>query len=84
MARTAMEHRRRVGRVLEAPERAHGVQRTRPAGPEGRTRVERIFVNGDGQPEYVRVTKGRHVQKSILLPVQFVSLDPERRTLTLG
>ena len=83
MVRTAMEHGRRVGGVLEAPDECAGYEVLDPLGQKV-GRVEKIFVNGGGQPEYVRVKTGRLARKSLLLPVQFVSLDPKRRTLTLG
>lgn len=43
-----------------------------------------MFVNGDGEPEYVRVNIGRFARKSVLLPVHLVEVDRERRTLKLG
>ena len=40
-------------------------------------RPQKLFVNGDGHPGYLRVRLG-------LLPVQEVGVDDERRTLVLG
>jgi hypothetical protein len=45
--------------------------------------VERLFVNGDGEPEYIRVRTGVFGSKAILIPVQMVAVDDERRTLVL-
>jgi hypothetical protein len=45
--------------------------------------VEKLFVNGGGEPEYVRVKIGLFGLKSVLLPVQMVAVDDERRTLVL-
>ena len=45
--------------------------------------VEELFVNGDGEPEYIRVKIGLFGMKSVLLPVQMVAVDDERRALVL-
>ena len=45
--------------------------------------VERVFVNGDGEPEYVRVEIGLLGMKSVLIPVVSVSVDEERKVITL-
>ncbi len=46
-------------------------------------RVEKLFVNGGGEPEYIRIKIGLLVLKSVLLPVLYVAVDEERRVLTL-
>ena len=46
-------------------------------------RTERIFLNGRGEPEYIKVKMGYFGFKSILIPVLSVATDEERRTLTL-
>ena len=46
-------------------------------------RVEKIFVNENHEPEYVRVRMGLFRTKSVLIPTKFVALDEERRTLVL-
>ncbi|MDP8974321.1 MAG: hypothetical protein M3N45_14420 [Actinomycetota bacterium] len=53
--------------------------------PEGRKigRVAQIFTNRRGEPQYIRVRVGPFGLRSVLIPVCFVTLDEERRTLTL-
>jgi hypothetical protein len=45
--------------------------------------VEKLFVNWSGEPEYIRVSVGFFGFKSILLPVQEVAVDEQRRILVL-
>jgi hypothetical protein len=45
--------------------------------------VEKLFVNWNGEPEYIRVSVGYFGSKSILLPVQEVAVDEQRRILVL-
>jgi len=53
--------------------------------PEGRKigRVKELFVNVHAEPEYVRVRTGVLGLKTFLIPIGFVAVDEERRTLTL-
>ncbi len=53
--------------------------------PEGQKigRVIQIFTNRRGEPQYVRTRVGLFGLGSVLIPVCFVTLDEERRTLTL-
>ena len=53
--------------------------------PEGRRlgNVKELFANASGEPEYVRVRIRLFGLKSVLIPVGFVVVDDERRTLTL-
>ncbi len=53
--------------------------------PEGRKigRVVQIFANRRGEPQYVRIREGLFGSGPVLIPVCFVTLDEERRTLTL-
>jgi hypothetical protein len=53
--------------------------------PRGRRigRIKRVFVNGRGEPEYIGVKIGLFGFKTILLPVQSVAADEERRALSL-
>jgi hypothetical protein len=46
--------------------------------------VKELFVNADGDPDYIRVELGMFGLKTVLLPVQMVAVDHERRTLVLG
>jgi hypothetical protein len=53
--------------------------------PRGRRigRTEKVFANGRGEPEYIRVKMGLFGLKIVLLPVQSVAVDEERRALVL-
>ena len=53
--------------------------------PEGRKigRVIEVFTNRRGEPQYIRTRVGPFGWRSVLIPVCFVTLDEERRTLTL-
>ena len=46
-------------------------------------RAERFFLNGSGEPEYIRVKTGLFGFKRVLIPVQTVTVDEERRALVL-
>ena len=54
-------------------------------GPLGEPlgRVERIFSNGDGEPQYVRTRAGLFGNRLVLIPVLDVAVDHEKRTITL-
>ena len=45
--------------------------------------AEEVFVNLEGEPEYIRVRIGLFGMKSVLIPVQFVETEEQQRTLTL-
>ena len=45
--------------------------------------VEKLFVNGSGEPEYIRVRMGFFGFKGVLLPVRNVPVDKQRRILVL-
>ena len=45
--------------------------------------IEKLFLNWSGEPEYIRVRVGFFGFKSILLPVQDVAVDEQRRMLVL-
>src|SRR3712207_3793306 len=53
--------------------------------PRGRKigRAEKLFLNGRGEPEYIRVKAGLFGFKTILIPVQTVTADEERLALVL-
>jgi hypothetical protein len=53
--------------------------------PRGRRigRTERVFVDEGGEPEYIKVKMGLFGLKTVLLPVQSVAVDEERRALVL-
>jgi hypothetical protein len=46
-------------------------------------RTETIFLNGRGEPEYIKLKMGLLGFKTVLLPVQSVLADEERRALLL-
>ena len=78
---TAVGHRERGGPVRTAEEYA-GYMVCDPRGQRvGRT--EEIFLNGRGEPEYIKVKWGFLGFKTVLIPVQSVAADEERRTLVL-
>ena len=53
--------------------------------PRGRKigRLKRLFLNGTGGPEYAEVKVGLFGMKTVLIPLQTVSVDAERRSLVL-
>ncbi len=57
----------------------------RVCDPRGRSigRTTRVFLNGRGEPEYLRMRMGFFGFKTVLLPVQSVAADDERRILVL-
>ena len=78
---TAVGSRERGGSILTTEEYA-GYTVCDPQGQRiGRT--ERIFLNGRGEPEYIKVKMGLFRFKSVLLPVQSVAADEEQRILKL-
>jgi hypothetical protein len=46
-------------------------------------KLKRFFLNGSGGPEYAEVKVGLFGMKTILIPLQTVSVDAERRSLVL-
>jgi hypothetical protein len=46
-------------------------------------RAEKLFLNGSDEPEYIRVKTGLFGFKTVLIPVQTVTVDEERRALVL-
>jgi uncharacterized protein YrrD len=45
--------------------------------------VEQVLVSPDGDPVYIKVRIGRFWKRTVLVPVQFVESDEERRILVL-
>ena len=45
--------------------------------------AERVFVNPDGEAAYIRVRVGFFGTRLVLIPVQFVETDEQRKTLIL-
>ncbi len=81
MADTAV-NRRELRTRLETPEAYMGYK---VHDAEGRRigSVQELFANAYDEPEYIRVRIGLFGLKSFLIPVIFVAVDEERRTLTL-
>jgi hypothetical protein len=46
-------------------------------------RIEKLFMNESGEPEYIRVKMGFFGLRIVLIPVQSVAADEERRALIL-
>ena len=46
-------------------------------------RAEKVFVNWNEEPEYVRVRIGLFERRSVLIPVQFAELYDERGVIVL-
>ena len=67
---------------FETPNQCAGY---RVRDPLGRNigRLKRLFLNESGGPEYAEVKVGLFGLKTILIPVQTVSVDAERRFLVL-
>jgi hypothetical protein len=53
--------------------------------PRGRKigKLKRIFLNGSGGAEYAEVKVGLFGMKTVLIPLQNVSIDGERRSFVL-
>ena len=45
--------------------------------------AERVFVNPDGEPAYIRVRIGLFGMRVVLIPVQFVETNEKAKTLVL-
>jgi len=45
--------------------------------------LKRLFLNGSGGAEYAEVKVGLFGMKTVLIPLQTVSVDAERRSLVL-
>ncbi len=76
-------NRRRISyRAKETPEAYVGY---RVHDPQGRRigSVKELFSNAYGDPEYLRVRMGLFGLKSFLIPICFVAVDEEWRTLIL-
>ena len=78
---TAVGSRELGGSLLSAEEYV-GYTLCDPRG-QGIGRTERIFLNGRGEPEYIKVKMGLFSFNSVLLPVQSVAVDEEQRVLVL-
>ena len=71
-----------LGGSIRAPERYAGYAVRDPRGQKI-GHAEKYFVNGSGEPEYITVKMGLFGIKTVLIPVQTIAADDERRTLVL-
>jgi hypothetical protein len=71
------------GDHLEGPDDCRGYEVLDPLGQRV-GRADKLFVNGGGGPEYVRVRISFVRQRSVLIPVESAEVDTERRTIMLG
>jgi hypothetical protein len=46
-------------------------------------RLKRLYLNENGEPEYAEVKVGLFGMKTVLIPLQTVTVDAERRSLVL-
>jgi hypothetical protein len=75
--------RKESGAHFETPEQYAGYEVRDPLDQRIGT-VERVFLNGDGEPEYIRTRMGLLGKKQqVLLPVRMVAVDDERHALLL-
>lgn len=74
--------REATGQLFEEPEKYAGYGVHDPMGQKV-GRLEKLFVNDEGEPEYVRVGIGLFARRSVLIPVESALADEERRRLTL-
>ena len=81
MSRAAADNRGPTSQI-EAPEKCVGYVVCDPLGQKIGS-VEKLFVNENRQPEYVRVKIGLFGLKSVLIPTKSVVIDKERRNLML-
>lgn len=74
--------RETFGQLFEEPEKYVGYGVHDPLG-EKIGHVEKLFVNSEDEPEYVRVKLGFLRLRSVLIPVESALADEERKRLTL-
>jgi hypothetical protein len=72
----------RPGDLLPIPGECVGYEVLDPLGQKLGT-ADELFVNANDEPEYVRIRMGFLGLKSVLLPVETVAVDKQRRTLVL-
>ena len=67
---------------FENPQQCAGYQ---VRDPRGRKigRLKRLYLNESGGADYAEVKVGLFAMKTVLIPVQTVSVDAERRSLVL-
>jgi hypothetical protein len=78
----AAVNRKSVGSRLDTAEGCVGYGVYGPLG-QRIGKAEKVFVNGSDEPEYVRVKMGLFGCKSVLIPVESVAIDEERKVIAL-
>lgn len=71
-----------TGQLFEEPQKYAGYGVHDPLGRKV-GRVQKLFVNDEGEPEYVRVRLGLLGLRQVLIPVESALADEERKRLTL-
>ena len=67
---------------FETPQQCAGYRVRDPRGRKIGT-LKRLFLNGSGGAEYAEIKVGLFGMRTVLTPVQSVSIDAERRSLVL-
>ena len=67
---------------FETPQQCAGYQVRDPLGRKI-GRLKRLFLNESGGPEYAEISVGLFGLKMVLIPLQTVTVDAERRFLEL-
>ena len=67
---------------FETPKQCAGYRVRDPRGRKVGS-LKRLFLNGSGGPEYAELKVGLFGMKTVLIPLQTVSVDAERRFLVL-
>ena len=67
---------------FETPKQCAGYRVRDPRGRKVGS-LKRLFLNGSGGAEYAEVNVGLFGMKTVLIPVQTVAVDTERRFLVL-
>jgi hypothetical protein len=75
-------NRGELGDRFETPVEYVGYKLRDPLGQKIGS-VQELFVNDNDEPEYVKVKMGFLGLKSVLIPVEIVAVNEERRSLIL-
>ena len=81
MTYTAANHGK-LGNRFETPVEYVGYKLHDPLGKKIGS-VQELFLNDNDEPEYIRVKMGFLGSRSVLLPVESVAVNEERRFLVL-
>jgi len=83
MSNAALDDRAKVSSANSAPSIRGGGYAVYDPLRQKIGRAERVFVNWNEEPEYIRVRIGFFGLKSVLIPVQLAEVDDERQMLVL-